>query len=432
MTTLEIGKRYGRFRVEALLNRGGMGSVWKVYDFDQSRVCAIKVLLRELASDSSLRARLDREAEILMSLRHPNILPVYGTDEVAGLPCIVMHYVPDGDLRDHLDRTLGAATVLSLLRQACAGVHKVHEAGIYHRDLKPVNLLVEQRITGLHLYVADFSVAIGSGRHSTRYTAHGFPVGTDKFIPPESEKGSLADARGDVYSLGLCLEMMVGINHCEGEIKEVIDRATDSSPEKRQADVIELYEEAAEALAPLGDKPLPPGSPRDREETWVDTAATAVLPPSRTPRTAAVDRAMDAIGLKGMAVGSCLARPRSRPQLLTALISTGEIPLVQASRPRLAAWLASELEVDHVDVVVLPESEDPQCLVVSYLSALFADHVLARDFESLRARWRGSQLEIDLAPRLDRLCDEETLAPLALFMGAKKVRLKPIEFELGR
>ncbi|HET8956392.1 MAG TPA: serine/threonine-protein kinase [Solirubrobacterales bacterium] len=429
---LEVGRRYGRFRVDALVNRGGMGTVWKVYDFDHSRVCAIKVLLREMVSDRSFRARLNREAEVLMSLRHPNVLPVYGTDEVDGLPCIVMYYVPDGDLRDHLDRTLDAATVLSLFRQACAGVHRVHKDGIYHRDLKPMNLLIERKPAGLHLYVADFGVAIGSGRHETRYTAHGFAVGTEKFIPPEARDGALASARGDVYSLGRCLEAMVGIHNCEGPIKSVIDRALEDDPEKRQADAIELYEEAAEALGPLGDRPLPPSPPRDPEETRADTAATAVLPPTEAPRTAVVDRAMEAVGLSGLAVGSCLARPRSQPRQLTAVISTGDTVLVQASRARLADWLASELDADRVEVVVLPDSDEPERLVRTYLGARFADHALPRDFDALRARRCGSQLEIDLAPRLDRLCNEEALAPLALFMGARKVRLNPIKSDPGR
>jgi serine/threonine protein kinase len=424
---LEVGRRYGRFRIDALLNRGGMGTVWKVYDFDHSRVCAIKVLLREKVSDRSIRARLEREAEVLMGLRHPNILPVYGPDEVDGLPCIVMHYVPDGDLRDHLDRTLDAATVLSLFRQACAGVHKVHEAKIYHRDLKPMNLLIERKAGGLHLYVADFSVAIGTGQHATRHTAHGYAVGTDGFIPPESGNGALAGARGDVYSLGRCLQMMVGIHNCEGPIRTVITRATAVFPEERQADVIELYEEAADALTPLGDKPLPPSPRRDPEETRIDTEATAALPPTRGPRTAVVERAMEAVGLNGLAVSSCLARPRSRPGLLTAVIGTGETALVQASRLRLAEWLASEVDADRVEVVVLPDSDDPQTLVRAYLGSLFADHALPRDFDLLQVRRRGSGLEINLAPRLDRLCNEETLAPLALFLGAKKVQLKPIK-----
>jgi serine/threonine protein kinase len=429
---LEIGRRYGRFRIDERLGEGGMATVFRVYDFDHSEVRAIKVLQRDMVGDRSLRARFDREAEVLTSLRHPNILPVHGTDEVDGLPCIVMKYVPDGDLRDHLDRALDAATVLSLFRQACAGVSKAHGIEVWHRDLKPANLLVERRGEELHLYVADFSVAIGGGAHATRHTAHGFPVGSEGFIPPESENGALAGPRGDIYSLGRCLRLMVGIHNCRGPIKEVVDRATDDSPQARYVDAIELYEEAAEALAPLGDKPLPPSPPRDPEETRVDTAPTAALPPTETPRTAVVDRAMEAVGLSGLAVSSCLARPRSQPRQLTAVISTGDMVLVQASRARLAEWLASELDADRVEVVVLPDSNDPERLVRTYLGARFADHALPRDFDSLRARRRGSQLEIDLTPRLDRLCNEETLAPLALFMGARKARLNPIKSDPGR
>lgn len=423
---LEPGRRYGRFLIEERLARGGMAVVYKVEDLEHLQTRAIKVLREEMAEDPSLRARFTREAEILTTLCHRNILPVFGEAEVDGLPCIVMHFVPDGDLHRLLEHTLDAATVLALFRQACAGVHKANQSHIYHRDLKPANLLVERRSEGLHLYVADFSVAIGEDRHATRYTAHGFPVGSNGYKSPEQLRGEVAGAPGDIYALGCCLRSMVGVHNCVGAVQRVVERATAPLAIERPRDAIALYEEAAEALGPLGRKPLPPSPPRDPEATRADTASTGALPPTRG-QAPVVDRALAAVGLVGLGTDSCVVRSRSRPQEVVAVLGTAEPVLVQAARKELTTWLTAELGVARVELVVLADGEDLSWTVRAYLTDRFGEQALPRDFQAVDASLRGDLLEIQLTPRLDRLCDEAALAPLAAFLGIRQVALQPTE-----
>jgi serine/threonine protein kinase len=374
-----------------------------------------------------MRDRFRREAEILGSLKHPHILPVYPSQEVNGLPCIVMKFVPGGDLRQMLRRTLDAATVLTLFRHACGGVNAAHEKGIFHRDLKPANLLVEIREGGPHLYVADFGIAIGRN-HSTRYTAHGKLVGSDGYIPPEFFLGEPPSRQADVFSLGCCLQDLIGIHDLDPAIHAVIAKATDRSPMKRHRDAIALYEDAVEAFGAPGGRTFPPRpSSHDPDETRIDSVLPGGDFPVITPHAdGAADRALAQAGLAESVSKAFLVRARSRPKDLTAILGCSDPNRIEASdRSRLARALADQFDLQSVEVIVLPDGDDLVGIARAYLEANFAAQALERDFDAVDASWQADVLELELAPRIDRLCDNHLIAPLAVFLGAQKVRLKP-------
>lgn len=435
--TLRPGQRFGAYRIERKLSEGGMGVVYLASHVDSGRRCALKLIREPFADDPIYRRRLEREAGILQRLDHRNVVPIFGAGEVDGVLYVATVFIVDGDLRRLLETDLDAAGVLSIFGQACAGLEAAHEVEILHRDVKPPNLLVEREGDGWRVYVADFGIAVGAD--STRYTGHG-AVGTPGFMSPECARGEEADRRADVYSLGCCLETLVGPKGRRGAVGAVIDKAAARSPDARYPTAMALYEAAAEALAPLGGTVLPAWPSYDPDRTRADTPTPPPRDPLEQPaeeapadgargRGAVVDRALGALGLDGAgeAEDSCLVRSRSNPRLVTAVVRSGAVEALRPHSADLSSWLASELGVDRVRVVLLPAGLAPQEVVRAYLEAVFGDHVLPDDFSSLTARLNGDLLQLDLSPRLGRLCDEDALAPLALHLGANLVQLQPIK-----
>lgn len=196
-----------KYRVDALVGRGGMGAVFRARDLGLDRDVAIKVLRAELTASADARARFQREAQIVARLQHPSIVTVfdYGTlpDRAAFL---VMELVRGEDLRRLLKREhrLSPARGVALMSGAAAGVAAAHAAGVLHRDLKPENVLLPE--SGADPKVLDFGVAkmtdAMADPGATR-TLIGTIVGTPAYMAPEQLRGGAIDARADVFSLGV-------------------------------------------------------------------------------------------------------------------------------------------------------------------------------------------------------------------------------------
>ncbi|WP_433522961.1 protein kinase domain-containing protein [Nocardia pseudovaccinii] len=196
-----MGEQFGKYRLDRLLGRGGMGAVWLAHDSETGRTVALKVLAEQVAADADYRKRFQREARLGSSLRHPHIVPIHGFGELDGRLYIDMEYIDGIDLAEMLARvgTLTPTAAVDFVTQAASGLDAAHRAGLIHRDVKPSNILVG---TGGHAYLIDFGIAQSLGQ--TAVTATGMAIGSWAYMAPERFNGTV-DARSDVYSLACVL-----------------------------------------------------------------------------------------------------------------------------------------------------------------------------------------------------------------------------------
>jgi serine/threonine-protein kinase len=185
-----------RYRLDAELGCGGMGTVYRAHDTLLDRDVAVKVL-NDAGLGTEGRARLLREAQAAAKLNHPNIVAVYDAGEVSGTPFIVMELVEGTSLRDRPPSTL--EETLDITRQLCAALDHAHKNSVVHRDLKPENVLITPAsVTKL----VDFGLA---RTFDSRLSTEGLIVGTVSYLAPEQALGQAVDGRTDLYALGVML-----------------------------------------------------------------------------------------------------------------------------------------------------------------------------------------------------------------------------------
>lgn len=205
----------GRYEVVRKLARGGMATVYLANDLRLTRTVALKIMHENLGSDADFVSRFDREARSAARLSHPNVVAVFDQGTDAGRPYIVMEYVEGSTLRHVITREapMPPQRALDLMLPIASAVAAAHEAGIIHRDLKPENVLLSTRG---QLKVADFGLARAVTAHTA--TAQGMLIGTVSYIAPELVTHGRADARCDVYALGVVLyEMLTGAKPHTGD-----------------------------------------------------------------------------------------------------------------------------------------------------------------------------------------------------------------------
>ena len=203
----------GRYLVRAFLASGGMASVYRAQDQVLEREVALKIIHPHLATDKSFVEKFRREAKMAASLSHPNLVNVFdqGTDNQ--IIFLVMEFVPGINLRSALDDfgALTADRALEILEPLTAGLAAAHSAGILHRDLKPENVFLSDNGT---VKLGDFGLA----REISSQTQTGSVVGTAAYLSPELVLRGQADARSDIYSLGvMAFEMLTGKQPYDGD-----------------------------------------------------------------------------------------------------------------------------------------------------------------------------------------------------------------------
>lgn len=205
--------RYGDVRPIA---HGGMGEIFLATDRELGRDVAVKVLAERYAKDESLRARFKREALAAARLSgNHNIVTIFDVGERDGRPIIVMEYLAGGSLEQRIagKKPCSPAQALDWLEQAGAALDAAHDAGIVHRDVKPGNLLLDDRD---HVKVADFGIASAAGLDS--FTKTGTILGTAGYLSPEQASGERATAASDRYALGIVAwELLAGARPFESE-----------------------------------------------------------------------------------------------------------------------------------------------------------------------------------------------------------------------
>src|SRR6266545_4856445 len=206
----------GRYRIERLISRGGMGAVFEATQLGLDRAVAIKLLLPALSRDEKMQERFRREARSAASLRHPNIIQIYDYGISDYGPYIVMELARGKSLRQLLNNgALEIGLSVDLMGQICSALAAAHSATIIHRDLKPDNIMVEEQSDGQILAkVLDFGIAkmreAQPDEEGANLTGANI-IGSPAYMSPEQSLGSTLDARSDIYSLGIVLyEMLTG------------------------------------------------------------------------------------------------------------------------------------------------------------------------------------------------------------------------------
>jgi hypothetical protein len=192
-----------------------MAEVFRAEDTRLGRPVAVKVILADHAADPSFVERFLREARLVASLEHPNILPVYDFGEEGGRPYLVMPFLDGGTLRDRIQgRPVPLAKASDWISQLAGALDAAHEAGILHRDVKPANVLVGK---GERIFLADFGIA-KMLETITGLTATGLVMGTPLYMAPEQAEGRPATPATDRYALAVvAYEMLAGRPPFEGE-----------------------------------------------------------------------------------------------------------------------------------------------------------------------------------------------------------------------
>jgi serine/threonine protein kinase len=216
-----IGTTLGSYRILSSVGQGGMARVYKAYQENLDREVAIKVLPPWYAADSNFVERFNLEARLVARLSHPNIVTVHDASEQNGHLYIVMQLVSGGTLKQRLDqlhlqgKVMGTPEVVQIFAQLAEALSYAHEQGIIHRDIKPVNVLLDR--SGRPI-LSDFGIAKVLAGTKGGLTRPGAGVGTPEYMSPEQCKGGAVDGRADIYALGIMLfEVMTGYTPFRGD-----------------------------------------------------------------------------------------------------------------------------------------------------------------------------------------------------------------------
>ena len=266
----------GRYQLTRVVGSGGMATIYAAIDLRLDRQVAVKIMHSHLAQDEQFVSRFIREAKAAASLSHPNIVAVLDQGwNQGGAPCvfIVMELIEGATLRDYLieQGSLSPERALSIMTPVASALAAAHKLGIVHRDIKPENILVSKEG---RIKIADFGLARGALLGNTMTAESSVILGSVSYLSPEQVQRGVADARSDIYSLGIVLfEILTGQKPYQGEdpvqvaIKHVNERvpapstlkpglsieidqlvlsATDIDPDKRPRDAVVMLEKLRE------------------------------------------------------------------------------------------------------------------------------------------------------------------------------------------
>jgi len=355
-----------RYKIESLLGQGGMSAVYKATDPNLKRVVAVKMVHPHLATDQKFISRFEEEAAAVAKLRHPNIVQVFDFNADNGVYYMVMEFIPGETLQERLRRLTKTGRLLSIEEaiqftiNICDAMGYAHRQGIIHRDIKPANIMLDVRNQAV---LMDFGIVKIVGGES--HTATGAVVGTARYMSPEVIRAEVADARSDIYSLGIALyEMLSGdtpfnsdsamtlmMMHLNDPVPDprakradippslikILNKALEKNPAKRYASAADLAADLKRVLAEMeGKSPVPAAPARGQvDATMNEDAGPATMKsikPTRQPGATSVEKTMNAPSYtqsgRTAAYGSpsqSYARPASNNNRLFVLLGIGAV-----------------------------------------------------------------------------------------------------------
>jgi tRNA A-37 threonylcarbamoyl transferase component Bud32 len=310
----------GRYRIIALLGKGGMGEVYRADDLTLGQPVALKFLPEEATRDENLLERFRNEVRIARRVSHPNVCRVYDVGEVDGHTFFTMEYVDGEDLASLLRRIgrLPQDKALDIARQLCAGLAAAHAKGVLHRDLKPANIMLDGRG---QVVMTDFGLAGFTGQIQGADVRSGTPA----YMAPEQLAGKEVTPQSDIYALGLVLyEVFTGKRAFTAEtLAELVRTGTQSTP-SRPSSVVKDLDPAVERVILRCLEP----DPASRPSSALSVAAAmpggdplaAALAAGETPSPQMVAAAGETAGLSRRAAVICLAAALSGMAAIVFLV----------------------------------------------------------------------------------------------------------------
>jgi tRNA A-37 threonylcarbamoyl transferase component Bud32 len=291
----------GRYEIQSLIGQGGMAAVYKGYDPNLRRTIAVKIIHQHLSTEGDFTRRFEAEATAVARLRHPNIIQVFDFNHDGNVHFMVMEFLAGETLQTRLERLNGARRkmpvddALHFAAEICDAADYAHQRGLVHRDIKPSNIMLDVHGKAI---LMDFGIArmVSNFQH----TASNAVVGTALYMAPEQIQGIAADARADIYSIGVTLyEMLSGRPPFESnsamtlmmmhlndpapdirqfqpdtplQVKDFIDKALEKNRDAR------FPSAAAMATALRGVSGAAPGAPLSTAAANVAPASAALSP----------------------------------------------------------------------------------------------------------------------------------------------------------
>jgi len=355
-----IGSTVGNCVVESLLGQGGMARVYRARQTNLERIVAVKILPPYYAADPAFVERFKLEAKALARLSHPHIVIVHDAGEDDGRLYIIMEYIAGGNLRDLMDHVIPLREITRIIREVAGALTYAHHQGIIHRDVKPVNVLMD---TNKRAVLSDFGIAKMMAT-SAAMTRSGAGVGTPEYMSPEQCRGGAVDNRADIYALGVMLyEMLTGHTPFEADnytalahshiyeaptppsqlnprispaVQAVVMKALEKDPADRFQQATEMSIALDQAVAAQG--PLPPVERRQAPHTAPIPSAAPRPAGVVCPRCHAVNGAHQRFcSTCGQPLMPGLPAPTSGQRAATAPMTGGVLscPHCQATNPAL-------------------------------------------------------------------------------------------------
>ncbi len=418
----------GRYRVRARIARGGMATVYVATDLRLERRVALKVMHGHLSDDTVFQSRFIQEARAAARLADPHVVNVFDQGQDGDMAYLVMEYLPGITLRELLreQRRLTVPQTVTIMDAILSGLSAAHRAGIVHRDVKPENVLLAE---DGRIKIGDFGLA----RATTANTATGSQLlGTIAYLAPELVTRGTADARSDIYSLGIMLyEMLVGEQPYKGEqpmqiafqhatdsvprpsvknpgvpepLDELVLWSTERSPDDRPADAREMLERLRDIEHDLGITPVvtrtgPIGVIAD--EGLTSDELTAVLPV--TAPTTTVDDVDNAARLR-----RATKRRSAKGGWLVALVL-----LLSAAAAGVGWWFGSGPgSMVAVPQVASLSFEEAQTLLADSSLEAREDGAYSLDVEAGRA--------IGTDPEAGARVDKDTVVTVVMSLGPQQ------------